>query len=306
MDGLKVKIGNIVFKNPVTTASGTFGSGEELSGVLDLNKLGAVIVKGITLKPREGNTLPRIAETPSGMLNAIGLQNPGVEAFIKEKTPFFSKYSVPFIVNISGYEEKEYGELAKRLDAVGNIAGLEVNVSCPNVKYSRGTVFAKDPKAVYRITRLVKKNTGKTVIVKLSPEVSDIKVIARAAEEGGADALSLINTISGMAVDIVTQKPKLANVLGGLSGPAVKPIGLRCVWQVYNTVKIPLIGMGGIMTPEDALEYIIAGASAVAIGTGTFIDPQTALKVIAGISKYMKKMKINSLSQLRGSLKVNG
>ncbi len=304
MENLKVKIGKLLLKNPVMTASGTFGTGEELEDLLDLNKLGAVVVKGVTLLAREGNPLPRIAETPSGMLNAIGLQNPGIDAFIKEKCPFFLRYKVPFIVNISGYQEKEYGLLAEKLEDVPGVAGLEVNVSCPNVNYSHGRIFAKDPGAVARITRLVRKNTKKTVIVKLSPEISDIKIIARAAEDAGADALSLVNTISGLAVDTVTRKPRLANIIGGLSGPAIKPIGLRCVWQVYNTVKIPIVGMGGICGTEDALEYLIAGASAVAVGTGNFIDPQSTVRIVDGIKKYLKANGLKNVSDLTGSLQV--
>ncbi|MEI6845683.1 MAG: dihydroorotate dehydrogenase [Candidatus Firestonebacteria bacterium] len=302
MVDLRVKIGKLLLQNPVMTASGTFGTGEELTDYLELNKLGAVVVKGVTLLPREGNPAPRIAETPSGMLNAIGLQNPGIDKFITEKTPFFKKFKVPFIVNISGYETAEYGELARRLEEVPAVAGIEVNVSCPNVKYSQGAVFAKDPKAVGLITRLVRKNTKKTVILKLSPEVSDIKIIARAAEENGADALSLINTISGMAIDINTRKPKIKNITGGLSGPAVKPIGVRCVWQVYNTVKIPVIGMGGIMNAEDAIEYLLAGASAVAVGTGNFLDPAVTLEIIEGLKKYMKVNKIKKVKDLTGGL----
>ncbi|OGF45724.1 MAG: dihydroorotate dehydrogenase, partial [Candidatus Firestonebacteria bacterium RIFOXYA2_FULL_40_8] len=209
MVDLRVKIGRLLVQNPVMTASGTFGTGEEMKELVDLNKLGAVVVKGVTLLPRLGNKTPRITETPGGMLNAIGLQNPGIDKFISEKTAFFEKIKVPFIVNISGYEISEYGELAKRLEGVQAVSGIEVNVSCPNVKYSKGSVFAKDPKAVGLITKLVKKNTRKTVIIKLSPEVSDIKIIAKAAEDNGADALSLINTISGMAVDINTRKPKI-------------------------------------------------------------------------------------------------
>lgn len=304
MVDLRVRIGKLLLKNPVMTASGTFGTGEEFEDFLDLNRLGAVVVKGVTLKPREGNPVPRIAETPSGMLNAIGLQNPGIDAFIQDKAPGFLKYKVPFIVNISGYGEKEYGILAEKLDDVPGVAGLEVNVSCPNVNYSHGMIFAKDPGAVSRITRLVRKKTKKTVIIKLSPEVSDIKVIARAAEQAGADALSLINTISGMVVDIKTGRPGLANIIGGLSGPAIKPIGLRCVWQVYNAVKIPLIGMGGICSTEDAVEYLMAGASAVAVGTGNFIDPETTVKIAEGIEKYLKEKKLKKVKELTGSLLV--
>ncbi|MCX5776282.1 MAG: dihydroorotate dehydrogenase [Candidatus Firestonebacteria bacterium] len=302
MADLRVKIGALTLQNPVLTASGTFGTGEELADFIDLNKLGAVVVKGVTLLPREGNPMPRIAECAGGMLNAIGLQNPGIDRFISEKTPFFEKFKVPFLVNISGYQPAEYGELAKRLEAVPSVAGIEVNVSCPNVRYSKGAVFAKDPRAVGLITRLVKKNTKKTVIIKLSPEVSDIKIIAKAAEDNGADALSLINTISGMAIDINTRRPKIKNIMGGLSGPAIKPVGIRCVWQVYNTVKIPLIGMGGIMNVSDAIEYLLAGATAVAVGTGNFINPAATLEIIDGLNRYMKSNKIKNIKELTGKI----
>ncbi|MFH1074980.1 MAG: dihydroorotate dehydrogenase [Candidatus Firestonebacteria bacterium] len=305
MVDLRVKIGKLLLQNPVMTASGTFGTGEEMEDFVDLNKLGAVVVKGVTLLPRSGNPVPRIAETFGGMLNAIGLQNPGIDKFISEKTPFFKKLKVPFIVNISGYEIYEYGELAKRLEDVPGVAGIEVNVSCPNVKYSQGSVFAKDPKTVGLITGLVKKNTKKTVIIKLSPEVSDIKIIAKAAEDNGADAVSLINTISGMAIDVRTRKPKIKNIIGGLSGPAVKPIGVRCVWQVYNSVKIPVIGMGGIMNAEDALEYLLAGAAAVAVGTGNFINPALTLEIIAGIKEYMTTNKIEKVKDLTGGITLD-
>jgi dihydroorotate dehydrogenase (NAD+) catalytic subunit len=302
MADLRVKIGALTLQNPVLTASGTFGTGEELADFIDLNKLGAVVVKGVTLLPREGNPMPRIAECAGGMLNAIGLQNPGIDRFISEKTPFFEKFKIPFLVNISGYQPAEYGELAKRLEAVPSVAGIEVNVSCPNVRYSKGAVFAKDPRAVGLITRLVKKNTKKTVIIKLSPEVSDIKIIAKAAEDNGADALSLINTISGMAIDINTRRPKIKNIMGGLSGPAIKPVGIRCVWQVYNTVKIPLIGMGGIMNVSDAIEYLLAGATAVAVGTGNFINPAATLEIIDGLNRYMKSNKIKNIKELTGKI----
>lgn len=304
MVDLKVNIAGINMKNPVMAASGTFGFGEEFAKIFDLNKLGAIVVKGITLKPREGNKTPRITETPSGMLNAIGLQNPGIEEFIKEKIPFLAKFKVPVIVNISGYTEEEYVELTEKLNKVKIVSGIEVNISCPNVRYEGGRLFAQDAKCVYSITKKVKKASKKPIIVKLSPEVTDIKTIAGAAEDGGADALSLINTITGMAININTRKPKIANITGGLSGPAVKPIGIRCVWQVFNAVKIPIIGMGGIMTAEDAIEYIIAGASAVAVGTANFVDPFTCLKAVKGIEKYLKKNNISSVKNLAGKLDI--
>ena len=304
MADLKMNIGGIKIKNPVMAASGTFGFGEEFSKIYNINKLGAIIVKGITLLPREGNKTPRIAETPSGMLNSIGLQNPGIEAFIKEKIPFLCRFKVPVIVNISGYTEEEYVELAKRLNKEKRISGIEVNISCPNVKYEGGKLFAQDAKSVYNITKNVKKACRHPVIVKLSPEVTDIKIIAKAAEEGGADALSLVNTITGMAIDINTRKSKIANITGGLSGPAIKPIGVRCVWQVYNTVKIPIVGMGGILTADDAIEYMIAGASAVAIGTGNFIDPYACLNAVKGIDSYLENKKIKNIKDLVGKLQT--
>ncbi|MFH1824344.1 MAG: dihydroorotate dehydrogenase [Candidatus Firestonebacteria bacterium] len=306
MVDLSVNISKIKMKNPVMTASGTFGFGEEISKIFDIGLLGALVVKGITLKPKLGNKTPRLAETPSGMLNSIGLQNPGVISFIKDKLPKLRNYDVPILINISGKTLDEYVKLTKILNDESGIFGIEVNISCPNVKYKMGRLFAQDEKMVYSITKKVKKASKLPIIIKLSPEVTDIKVMAKAAEEGGADALSLINTITGMAIDINTKRPKLANITGGLSGPAIKPIGVRCVWQAYNTVKIPIIGMGGIMNTDDAIEYIIAGASAIAIGTGNFIDPFTCLKVIEGIENYLVKNKISSVKDLVGKLKIKG
>lgn len=304
MVDLSINIAKIKMKNPVITASGTFGFGEEFSKIFDINLLGALVVKGITLKPKLGNKPPRIAETSSGMLNSIGLQNPGVKSFIKDKLPKLRKYNLPVLINISGKTLDEYVKLTKILNNESGISGIEVNISCPNVQYKTGRLFAQDEKMVYRITKVVKKASKLPIIIKLSPEVTNIKVIAKAAEEGGSDALSVINTITGMAIDINTKRPKLANVTGGLSGPAIKPIGIRCVWQVYNTVKIPIIGMGGIMNEFDALEYIIAGASAVAIGTSNFIDPFTCLKVVDGIKNYLVENKILEIKNLVGTLKI--
>ena len=302
MVDLSTEFAGIKIKNPVMVASGTFGFGEEVSEIFDLNLLGAIIVKGITLRPREGNKPPRIVETPSGLLNAIGLQNPGIKCFIDEKLPFLKRFNTPIIVNISGYTEEEYVKLAKILNDAEGLSGIEVNVSCPNIKYKKGKIFAQDEKMVYSITKKVKKVSKLPIMIKLSPDVTDIRIIAKAAEKGGADALSIMNTITGMAIDVNTKKPKLANITGGLSGPAIKPIGVRCVWQVYNTVKIPILGMGGIINEYDALEYIIAGASAVSIGTASFIDPFVSLKVIKGIENYLIKNKISKIKKLVGSL----
>jgi dihydroorotate dehydrogenase (NAD+) catalytic subunit len=286
---LEVKIAGIKLKNPVMTASGTFGYGEEFSPFIDLDKLGAMVLKGIFLKPRMGNPPPRVIETPSGMLNAIGLQNVGVEVLIKEKLPYLKKYNTPVIINISGDTIEEYVELAGRLGEVSKemeVAGLEVNISCPNVKKG-GMVWGTNAKSTYKIISSIRKATSLPLIVKLTPNVTDIKIIAQAAEEAGADALSLINTLVGMVVDIDSRRPKLANVSGGLSGPAVKPVALWLVWQVFQTVNIPVIGIGGIIKVEDALEFIIAGARAIEIGTANFVNPRVTIEIIEGIEKYL-------------------
>jgi len=303
---LKVEIAGIKLKNPVMTASGTFGYGQEYASFIDLNRLGAVILKGITLKPKVGNPPPRIIETPSGMLNAIGLQNVGVEILIKEKLPYLQKFDTPVIINISGDTIEEYIELARRLGEVSKemgITGLEVNISCPNVK-NGGMTWGTNAKATYKIVNSIRKVTTLPLIVKLTPNVTDIKIIAQAAEEAGADALSLINTLMGMAVDIDSRKPKLANISGGLSGPAVKPVALWLVWQVFQTVNIPIIGIGGIIKVEDALEFIIAGARAIEIGTANFINPNITIEIIEGIKKYLIKNNIKNVNELVGSMKI--
>ncbi|GAF82103.1 unnamed protein product, partial [marine sediment metagenome] len=272
---LEVEIGGIKLKNPVMTASGTFGYGQEYAPFVDLNKLGAMILKGITLKSKMGNPPPRVIETPSGMLNTIGLQNVGVEMLIKEKLPYLQKFNTPVIINVSGDTVEEYVELVRRLGEISEemgVAGLEVNISCPNVKKG-GMVWGTDAHSTYELINSVRKATSLPLIVKLTPNVTDIKTIAQAAEEAGADALSLINTLVGMVVDIDSHKPKLANVSGGLSGPAVKPVALWLVWQVFQTVNIPVIGIGGIIKVADALEFIIAGARAIEIGTANFVNP---------------------------------
>lgn len=303
---LEVEVGGIRMKNPVMTASGTFGYGEEFSPFIDLDKLGAIVLKGITLKPKRGNPPPRIIETPSGILNAIGLQNVGVEVLINKKLPYLQKFTTPIIINISGDTLEEYVELARKLDDISQekgIAGLEINISCPNVQKG-GIVWGTEAQLTYKVVNNIRKVTTLPLIVKLSPNVTDIKVIAQAAEEAGADVLSLINTLVGMAVDVSLRRPKLANISGGLSGPAVKPVALWMVWQVFQTVNIPIIGMGGIMKAQDALEFIIAGARAVSIGTANLVNPKAAIEIIKGIEKYLVENKIKDINELVGSLKI--
>ena len=288
---LTVKISSLTLKNPVMTASGTFGFGLEFANLLDLASLGAVVVKGITLTPRQGNPGPRIVETAAGMLNAIGLENPGVESFIKDILPKLLPHAVPIVVNISGNTLDEYGILAAKLNETG-VSALEVNISCPNVKQG-GLVFGTVPEQAAQVVAAVRANTRLPVIVKLSPNVTDIISIAKSVEAAGADAVSLINTLLGMAIDTARMKPVLGNVFGGLSGPAVKPVALRMVWQVSQAVGIPVIGMGGILSTEDALEFIMAGASAVAVGTGNFVNPQATAEIISGINSYCSKQEVN-------------
>jgi dihydroorotate dehydrogenase (NAD+) catalytic subunit len=303
---LEVEVGGIRMKNPVMTASGTFGYGEEFSPFIDLDKLGAIVLKGITLKPKRGNPPPRIIETPSGILNAIGLQNVGVEVLINKKLPYLQKFTTPVIINISGDTIEEYVELARKLDDISQekgIAGLEINISCPNIQKG-GIVWGTEAQLTYKVVNNIRKVTTLPLIVKLSPNVTDIKVIAVAAEEAGADVLSLINTLVGMAVDVSLRRPKLANISGGLSGPAVKPVALWMVWQVFQTVNIPIIGMGGIMKAQDALEFIIAGARAVSIGTANLVNPKAAIEIIKGIEEYLVENKIKDINELVGSLKI--
>lgn len=301
---ISVEIAGIRMKNPVLVASGTFGYGEEFSDFFDLGELGAIVSKSITLLPRAGNPPPRICETPSGMLNSIGLQNVGLDNFIRYKMPFLRKVGVPIIVSVSGEEVEEYVRIISRLNEVDGVAGIELNVSCPNV--SKGGIhFGSDTNLLRELVQAVRKATDLPLIVKLSPNVTDVTDFARIAEAEGADAISLINTLIGMAIDVKTRSPKLANIVGGLSGPAIKPIGVRMVWQVANAVKIPIIGMGGITSAEDALEFIIAGASAVAVGTANFINPTSAIQVIAGIKEYMLQFGIESFHDLIGSLKIS-
>lgn len=285
---LSVNIAGLKLKNPVLTASGTFGYGEDYDEYIDLNQLGGIVVKSLSLKPALGNPPPRIVETPAGMLNAIGLQNIGINTFIEEKLPFLKRFDTKIVVNIYGHTQEEYGLIAERVEGVEGIHGVEVNISCPNVKKG-GMIFGTNPQETYKVVQAVRKKTSLPLIIKLSPNVTDITVIAKAAEDAGADALSLINTLLGMAIDIDSCRPLLANITGGLSGPAVKPVALRMVWEIYNSARIPIIGIGGIMKASDALEFMIAGASAVEIGTANFIDPVSTLKILEGIKIYCLK-----------------
>ena len=300
---LEVNVAGIRMKNPVMTASGTFGYGSEYADFIDLNKLGAIVVKGITTVPWRGNPMPRIFETSSGMLNAIGMQNVGVDAFIDKKLPYLCNFDVPVIVNICGEQVEEYLEVTEKLDAADGVAAIELNISCPNLD-SGGMSFGVDPKLTDELVRGVREKTALPLLVKLSPNVTDITVIARAAEDAGADGLSVINTALGMAIDINTRRSQLANITGGLSGPAIKPIALHMVWQVYNAVSIPIIGMGGIMNGDDAIEFCIAGASAIGVGTANFINPRASLDVVDGIEEYLEQHGMCSIVELVGSLEV--
>jgi dihydroorotate dehydrogenase (NAD+) catalytic subunit len=300
---LRTDIGGIVLKNPVMTASGTFGYAREFERMVDLNRLGAIIVKGLSLEPSPGNQPPRIAETACGMLNAIGLENVGIRAFVADKLPFLESLSTPVFINIYGKSIPEYAELAGRINDLEGISGMEVNISCPNVK-AGGLAFGVDPAATARVVEAVRERTSKIVIVKLSPNVTDITEIARSAESAGADALSLINTITGMAIDIDTRRSKLANITGGLSGPAIKPVAVRMVWQVAQAVKLPVIGIGGIMTARDALEFFIAGASAIEIGTANFVNPRATIDILEGIEAYLHQNNIDKLSKIVGTLET--
>lgn len=286
-------------KNPVTTCSGTFAAGKEFSDFYDLSSLGAVTTKGVSLQAWMGNDTPRIAECASGMLNSIGLQNPGVEAFCADALPWLSKQNVPVIVNVSGHSVDEYKKVIERLEDEPSVNAYEINISCPNVKQG-GMAFGTDPQKAAEVTSACREATKKPLIVKLSPNVTDIACIAKSVEDAGADAVSLINTVLGMAIDAKSQKPKLANVFGGLSGPAIKPIALRMVWQVYEAIKIPILGMGGIMNAQDAIEFILAGAQAVAIGTANFVNPNVCIDVISGINKYCEEHEILDINTLVG------
>jgi len=299
---MKVRIGGLELKNPVMAASGTFGSGEEYKGLVDLNGLGAIVTKSVTLKAREGNPPPRMVETPSGMLNSIGIQNDGVDAFIKDKMPFLDKLKTAVVVSIAGHCLEDYARLAAKIDKVKGADAIEINISCPNVK--GGLEFSREPGSAADVVRAVRRSTRKPVITKLSPNVKDISEIALAAQEAGTDAVSLVNTFTGMAIDIGSRMPVLGNIVGGLSGPAIKPIALRMVWETARRVRVPVIGMGGIMGCDDALEFIIAGASAVQIGTANFVDPSAMAGIIGGIERYMQGRKIKDIKELTGCLKT--
>ncbi len=300
---LAVEFAGLKLKTPLMPASGTFGYGQEFAPYLDLNQLGAIVTKGLSLNPKAGNPTPRIAETVSGMLNAIGLQNVGVDAFISEKMPFLEQFDSPVIVNFFGNTQEEYGEVAARLNDVPGVAALEMNISCPNVKHG-GIVFGTDPKAAFDVITTVRKRLTKPLIVKLTPNVTDIRITARAAEDAGADAISLINTITGMSVDVRTRKPRIANVIGGLSGPGIRPIAVRMTHQVVQTVKIPVIGIGGIMRAEDALEFLIVGAKAVQVGTANFVDPNAMQTILADLENFCIEQGIEDINDLIGSLQL--
>ena len=302
MISTKVNIAGVELKNPVMTASGTFGSGAEFSEFYDLGQLGAVVTKGVANVPWPGNDTPRIAETASGMLNAIGLQNPGIDLFCKRDLPFLEKYDTKVIVNVCGHTTEEYLEVVERLGDEKRVDMMEINISCPNVKEG-GIAFGTNPAAVEAITKAVKAKAKQPVIMKLSPNVTDITEMARAAESGGADCVSLINTLTGMKIDIERQCFAIANKTGGLSGPAIRPVAVRMVYQVANAVKIPVIGMGGITCAEDAMEFILAGASAVSVGTANFNDPFAAVKTAAGIEEYMNRHGVNDINELIGLVK---
>ena len=300
---LQVRIGSLTLRNPVMTASGTFGYGREFSNLVNLHHLGGIVVKGISLLPRPGTHQPRIVETACGMLNAIGLENVGVERFITEKMSYLQGLDTSVIVNILGDSVEEYGEIARRLDGVEGISGLEVNISCPNVKKG-GVAFGTVPEMAATVTSAVRQATRLPVIIKLSPNVTDIVLMARAVEEAGADSVSLINTLIGMAIDPKTRKPRLANVIGGLSGPAIKPVALRMVWQVASAVSIPVIGIGGITTADDAMEFLLAGATAIQAGTANFYEPSAAEQIIQGMKEYLHQQGEHCIRDIIGTLQT--
>ncbi len=296
---MELDIAGIEIKNPVMVASGTFGFGKEYGRFYDISRLGAIMVKGLTLKPRLGNPPPRLIETPAGLLNSIGLENPGIQGFLTSELPYLREFALPVIVNIAGDTVNDYAKMADILDEVKGIAGIEVNISCPNVK-AGGMAFGAVPELAYDVVNGVRKATGLPLIVKLSPNVTDIKEIALKVQDAGADAISLINTPLGMTINVEEQRPALGNVFGGLSGPAIRPIAVRMVWEVVGVVKLPVIGMGGIVTPHDALEFIMAGATAIAVGAGNFLNPMAPLEIIDGIREYMEKENISDINELIG------
>jgi len=303
MAKVDVNIGNLYCKNPVFTASGTFGFGIEFEDFINIDDLGGIIVKGTTLAPRQGNDYPRMAETHSGMLNSVGLQNKGIDYFIDKIYPQIKYYKTNVVVNVSGSKIDDYVVVAEKLSTLEHIPAIELNISCPNVKEG-GMAFGTSCSSAAQITKEIRKVYPKTLIVKLSPNVTNIAEIAKTVENEGADAVSLINTILGMAIDINTRKPKLSTIVGGLSGPAVKPIALRMVWQVYNAVKIPIIGLGGIMNADDAIEFFLAGASAIQIGTANFVNPAVSIEIVSGIKNYLDKHGFGSIYDIIGGLKI--
>lgn len=301
---LSVDIGGLILKNPIMTASGTFGYGEEYGELFSLDELGAIVVKGTTLRPKMGNPPPRLTETPGGMLSSCGLQNIGVEAFIRDKMPFLRRFNTGVVVNVAGESVEDFVEIARRLDEVPGVHALELNVSCPNVR-DGGMIFGIQANMVARIVREVKGVTSLPVIAKLSPNVTDIVEIALAAQEAGANAIALINALWGMAIDVDTRRPKLGNITGGLTGPAIRPVAVRMVWQVAQAVQVPVIGIGGIVTADDALEMIIAGASAVQVGTGNFIRPKATVEILKGLQDYLWQHGITDVNQLKGTVLPN-
>lgn len=300
---MSVNLGGLVMKNPVTVASGTFGSGEEYADFFDISRLGAVTTKGVSSSPWEGNDSPRIAETASGMLNSIGLQNPGVEAFCSDHGEWLRSLDTSVIVNVSGHSIEDYVHVIERLEQEPYVDAYEVNISCPNVD-AGGMTFGVDPEAAADVTRAVRAATKRPLIIKLTPNVTDITVIAKAVEASGADGISLINTLLGMAIDAKSRRPKLARVVGGLSGPAIKPVALRMVWEVHNAVDIPILGMGGIQCGADAIEFMLAGASAVAVGAANFVDPYASVRVLEEMVSYCRENGVDSISELTGALEV--
>jgi dihydroorotate dehydrogenase (NAD+) catalytic subunit len=309
MPHLSINIGKLKLKNPVMVASGTFGYAQEFTDFMDLRKLGAIVTKTITLKPRLGNPPPRTAETPAGLLNSIGLENPGIEVFLKEKLPYLKKLGIPIIVSIASEDNpQEFIALASRIDKIRAVCAIELNISCPNIKVTRSAghqvtrLIAQDPAATYGLVKKVRQATSKTLITKLSPNVTDIVEIAQAAESAGSDALSLINTLTAISIDVETRKPKIASITAGLSGPAIRPVALKMVWEAYQKVRIPIIGMGGIMDTLSALEFFIAGATAISIGTANFINPRVSIEIVSGLEWYLKINKIKSIKELIGAL----
>jgi len=300
---LSVNIGNLALKNPVMVASGTFGYAEEFKGLMDLKKLGAIVTKTITLKPRPGNLAPRTCETPSGMLNSIGLENPGIDRFIEEKLSFLKKLGIPVIVSIAAEDDpEEFSVLVEQLDKISAVSAIELNISCPNLQKNK--LISQDAGETFALVSAVRKLTNKCLITKLSPNVTSISEIALAAQQAGSDAIALINTLTGMSIDVHKRAPKIGSWIGGLSGPAIRPVAVKMVWEVYNKIKIPIIGMGGIMDTESALEFLIAGATAVSVGTANFVNPRASLEIISGLKKYMADNGIPDLSSITGRLKA--